>query len=131
MCGPVPWALANPDGTLRKTNKAQLFQRLRKDFSSVDTIPSNSVCIIDGMAIVQKVKANTTIVSFGETSNSILSAVLRESRSNRRIDVVFDVYKEQSFKNAEPVKRGSESAMSYVETMEEFSPEWEQQDPTN
>ena len=50
--GPIPWALANPDGTLRKTNKVQLFQCLRKDFSPVDTIPSNSACIIDWMAIV-------------------------------------------------------------------------------
>ena len=30
--GPIPWVLANPDGTLWKTNKAQLFKRLRKDF---------------------------------------------------------------------------------------------------
>ena len=94
--GPIPWALANPDGTLRKINKAQLFKRLRKDFSPVDTIPSNSACIIDGMAIVQKVMANTTNASFGEASKSILSAVLREGRANHRIDVVFDVCKENS-----------------------------------
>lgn len=37
--------LANLDGTLWKTNKAQLSIFLRKDFSSVDTIPSNSACI--------------------------------------------------------------------------------------
>ena len=102
--GPIPWALANPGGTLRKTNKAQLFKRLRKDFSA---------CIIDGMAIVQKVMANTTNASFGEASKSILSAVLREGRVNHQIDVVFDVYKQNSIKNAERVKRGSESAMSF------------------
>ena len=111
--GPIPWALVNPDGTLQKTNKAQLFKCLRKEFSPVDTIPSNSACIIDGMAIVQKVMANTTNASFGEASKSILSVVLREGRVNNRIDVVFDVYKENSIKNAERVKRGSESAMSF------------------
>ena len=76
--GPIPWALANPDGTLRNTNMAQFFKRLRKDFSPVDTIPSHSACIIDGMAIVQKVMANTTNAFFGEASKSILSAVLKE-----------------------------------------------------
>jgi len=39
--------------------------------------------------------------------------VLREGRVNRRIDVVFDVYKENSIKNAERVKRGSKSAMTF------------------
>ena len=111
--GPIPWALANPDGTLWKTNKAQLFKRLRKDFSPVDTIPSNSACTSDGMAIVQKVMANTTNASFGEAFKSISSAVLREGRVNHRTDVVFDVYKENSIKNAEQVKRGPESAMSF------------------
>ena len=80
--GPIPWASANPDGTLRKTNKAQIFKRLRKDFSPVDTIPSNSACIIDGMAIVQKGMANTTNASFGEASKSVFSAVLREGTVN-------------------------------------------------
>ena len=111
--GPIPWALANPDGTLRKTNKAQLSHRLAKDFSPVDTIPSNSACIIDGMAIVQKVMANSTNASFGEASKSIFSAVLREGRANHRIDVVFDIYKDNSIKYAERVRRGSESAMSF------------------
>ena len=65
------------------------------------------------MAIVQKVMANTTNASFGEASKSILSAVLREGRVNQRIKVVFDVYKENSIKNADLPKRGSESAMSF------------------
>uniref|UniRef100_UPI00358F5653 uncharacterized protein n=1 Tax=Myxine glutinosa TaxID=7769 RepID=UPI00358F5653 len=65
------------------------------------------------MANVQKMMANTTNASFGEDSKSISSAVLREGRVNCRIDVVFDVYKENSIKNAERVKRGSESAMTF------------------
>ncbi|XP_014665188.1 PREDICTED: uncharacterized protein LOC106807386 [Priapulus caudatus] len=50
--GPIPWALANPEGTLRKTSKALLAKRLKKNLSPADTIPANSACIIDGMAMV-------------------------------------------------------------------------------
>ena len=50
--GPIPWALSNPNGTLRKTNEAQLSKHLKRDITPSDTIPSNSACIIDGMAMV-------------------------------------------------------------------------------
>jgi len=57
--GPIPWALSNPNGTLRKTNEAQLSKHLKRDITPSDTIPSNSACIIDGMAMVQKILVNT------------------------------------------------------------------------
>ena len=63
--------------------------------------------------MVQKILANTKSSTFGEAANAILSAVLREGIFTRRTDVVFDVYKENSIKNAERVKRGSEEAMAF------------------
>ena len=100
-------------GTLRKTDKSKLSRRLRNDLSPAETLPSDSACIIDGMAIVQKVMAGITNATFGEASKTIFSSILKEGRDNIRIDVVFDVYKENSIKNAERVQRGSGSAMTF------------------
>ena len=36
---PLPWTLANPDGTLRKTNKASLAKELQKTVQDADFIP--------------------------------------------------------------------------------------------
>jgi len=56
--GPLPWALANGDGTLRKTNKAALARELEKQVLPTETIPEPSVTIIDGMSLIQKMKGN-------------------------------------------------------------------------
>ena len=46
--GPLPWALANPDGSIRNTNKASLARELEKNLSPAETIIHPSSCIIDG-----------------------------------------------------------------------------------
>ena len=50
--GPLPWALANCDGTMRKTNKAALARHLENRVPHADSIPCPSACIIDGMGLV-------------------------------------------------------------------------------
>jgi len=35
--GPKPWALANADGTLKKTSKSALGKHLEKDVANVET----------------------------------------------------------------------------------------------
>ena len=45
---------------------------------------------------------------FAEVAASLLSLVLHEGSNCKRIDAVFDVYKENSIKNAEREKRGAE-----------------------
>ncbi|KAK5921267.1 hypothetical protein CgunFtcFv8_024984 [Champsocephalus gunnari] len=52
--GPLPWALSNSDGSLRKTNKAALARELEKNVSPAEDMPEPSACIIDGMSLVQK-----------------------------------------------------------------------------
>jgi len=47
-----------PVSTLRKTAKCALAKKLRKDQSPVESIADNLVCVIDGMALVQRVKGN-------------------------------------------------------------------------
>ena len=49
--GPLPWALANGDGTLRKTNKAALARELEKQVLPAENIPMLSATIIDGMSL--------------------------------------------------------------------------------
>ena len=87
---PLPWALANPDGSIRKTNKASLARELEKNVSPAETIIRPSSCIIDGMSMIQRLNANNK--TFLQISKSILSSVLCEGSQNDRIDVVFDVY---------------------------------------
>ena len=54
--GPLLWALAKLDGSLRKTNKASLAKELQKNVQAADVIRQPSACLIDGMALVQRLK---------------------------------------------------------------------------
>ena len=56
--GPLPWALASGDGSLRKTNKAALARELERNAFPAKVIPEPSATIIDGMSLVQKLKGN-------------------------------------------------------------------------
>ena len=51
--GSLPWALATPEGFLRKTNKAMLAASLKKSILPVEDIPTNSTMVIDGMSLGQ------------------------------------------------------------------------------
>jgi hypothetical protein len=100
-----------PEGTLRKTTKSTLAKRLRKDIPPAESIPNNSAFIIDGMALVQKL--NAYHMCFSEVSRTILGMALSEGASCARIDIVFDVYRSESIKNAERANRGSSSGIPF------------------
>ena len=104
--GPLPWALATPDGYLRKTNKATLAACLQKNVAPANTIPENVASIIDGMSLVQKVKGNEA--TFGDIAKSVLSIALAEALNSTRIDIVFDTYRQLSIKNSERTQRGED-----------------------
>ena len=97
--GPLPWSLANADGSLRKTNKAALARELEKNVSPTEHIPTPSKCIIDGMSLVQKMNGDNR--TFTQVAKSALMRVLQEGTQSERIDVVFDVYCQTSVKDAE------------------------------
>ena len=103
--GPLPWALAASDGSLRKTAKSALANHLQKDTTAAEVIPEPCASIVDGMAQVQKIKGDHK--TFGEVSISIFNTILHECSKSKRIDVVFDVYREESIKNAERANRGT------------------------
>ena len=104
---PLPWALSTADGSLRKTNKAALAKELQKSVSFEDVIPQPPACMIDAMAFVQRLK------TFAEVAEYLLCFVLQEGSNSKRMDVLFDVYKENSMKNAEREKRGAESGNEF------------------
>ncbi|KAJ8387962.1 hypothetical protein AAFF_G00147530 [Aldrovandia affinis] len=109
---PLPWALANGDGTLRKTNKAVLARELEKQVLPAETIPGPFATIIDGMSLVQKMKGNDQ--TFSQRAASALTQILHEGARSQRIDVVFDVYQEDSIKNAERANRGCTTGIQFL-----------------
>eukprot|EP00058_Branchiostoma_floridae_P017868 XP_002603357.1 hypothetical protein BRAFLDRAFT_80350 [Branchiostoma floridae] len=109
--GPLPWSLANADGTLHKTNKAALARELESRVPPAEDIPGPSTCLIDGMTILQKLNGNN--MTFSGLANATMATVLKEGANSHRIDVVFDVYRDQSIKAAERFKRGSSTALQY------------------
>ena len=102
--GPLPWALS-ADGSLRKTNKSSLAKELQKSVQAAYVIPQPSACLIDGMALVQRLRGEHK--KFSEVADSLTGMVLHEGFSSQRTDVVFNVYRENSIKNVEREKRRS------------------------
>ncbi|KAK3750403.1 hypothetical protein QZH41_005565 [Actinostola sp. cb2023] len=109
--GPLPWSLATPDGSLRKTNKATLAKELQRNVPAVDIIPLPSATIIDGMALVQRLKGDHK--TFSEVGDALLNMALNESYQSTRIDIVFDVYRSDSIKNSERQNRVTEAGTRY------------------
>ena len=109
--GPLPWTLANPDGMLRKTNKASSAKELQKNVKAANVIPQPSACLIDGMALVQRLKGGQK--TFAEIAESLLSMELNEGTSSDRTDVVFDDYRDDSIKSAERENRGEGSGSEF------------------
>lgn len=108
--GPLPWALSNADGSLRKTNKVALARELEKNVSPAEDIPAPSTTIIDGMNLVQKLNDNNK--TFAQVAELAFTQVLHEGASER-IGVVFDVYRQTSIKDAERLNRGADTTIQY------------------
>ena len=68
-------------------------------------MPKDAVCLIDGMAIVQKLKGSHK--TFADVAHALLSIILNEGAESSRIDVVFVVNQEQSIKKVERSRRGA------------------------
>ena len=102
--GPLPWALADPYGLPRKTSKAKLAQQLEKQVVITDSYPNDATSIYDGMAELQKFKPPPG-ATFAVVADRLFAALT--SSPSKRVDVVFDVYKDISIKNVERSKRAT------------------------
>ena len=109
--GPLYALLACNNDFPRKTNKAQLGKELEKLIQPTEEVARPSVYLIDGMALVQKLKVD--YLTFGEIADKTLSRVLREGEGSNRVDVIFDVYRDISVKSAERELRGESDAISF------------------
>lgn len=113
--GPIPWSLSTADGSLRKTSKAVLSKELEKLSVPVEVLPENVVTIIDAMSIVQRIKGASK--TFRDIAKVIFNTILAEATSSR-LDVVFDVYREQSIKNIERMKnRNATTALQFKQIL--------------
>ena len=70
-------------------------------------MPRYSCSVIDGMALVRKIKG--TGLTFNQLANDLLNTVFETGIESTRINVVFDVYKDYSIKNAERKRRCEDS----------------------
>lgn len=107
----IPVSLAYNDGSLRKSNKHLLLPELEK---KVNVQPRLPVCnpsratayMIDALANIQMLRF-AAVNTFGELAEKhfeLITAPL--SVDCKRVDVVFDQYKDQSIKSGERKKRG-------------------------
>ena len=109
--GPFSWALANADGSLRKTNRTALSRELAKNVSPTEAILIQSTRIIDGMGMVQRLNGNNK--TFAQVAESVLSMVLYVGGQSGRVDVVFDVFRQLSVKDSESLSRGASTTLQY------------------
>ncbi|KAL8565735.1 hypothetical protein ACOMHN_018652 [Nucella lapillus] len=114
MCfplGPLPWSLAAPDGTLRKTNKAALATNIKKSAKMAESVPAHFATIIDGMRLVQRAKFDGQQPTFEEVADRIFSMAVSEAANSDRLDLVFDTYKKLSIKYNERTNRSVTSGL--------------------
>ena len=86
----LSWALASADESLGKANKALLAKEPQRNLTAADVILQPCAIVINGMAMVQKVKGDQK--TFAEMADSLMEMVLHEGTESQCIDVVFDVY---------------------------------------
>ena len=96
---PVPWALAAGNGELMKTDKSKLMHEPEKGMTSSDSVPKPFVSIFDGMALVRKFSCAG--LTYNEFADDLLKFAVASSLGSKLMDIVFDVYRESSMKNAE------------------------------
>ena len=101
--GPLPWSLAEPIGSLKKTSKSSLLHKLEGKVEPLESLIGQHALIVDGMAYVQQSKVvNKT---YGDFAKELLTRILGVGSRSARIDVVFDEYRELSIKNVERSRR--------------------------
>ena len=112
----VPYALAHPDGSLRKTTKIVLLAELESVSPSVGRLPRSNkeaALILDGMALLQSWRT-AGCTTFGELAQKLFEAITTTLRQENcsSVDVVFDRYDNPySIKGGERENRGVSSAL--------------------
>ena len=74
-------------------------KELVKNVPVAEAIPKPFACIIDAMALVNKITCDKC--TFQQIVDDLLKRVLEEAEGSIRVDVIFDVYRDISIKDAE------------------------------
>ena len=110
--GPLPWALANGDGTMRKPIKAALVRKLERQLlPAAEIIHAPSATIIGNMSLVQMMKGNDQ--TFSQLADSALAHILYEGVRSHGIGVIFDTHREDSIKIADRSNRGRTTGIQF------------------
>ena len=96
----------------KKTDKAKFMNDIAQNVPVVEVFTEKSACIVDGMSIVHKLDGNQK--TFGDIAKTVLKIVIREGDKSDRVDVVFDVYREGSIKDAERLNHYSSHVVRSV-----------------
>ena len=102
---PVPLSLAHVDGSLNKTDKSKLIQKIEREVKSIDPVNPVDVTLVDGMFLLHTLQ--NVPVTFGEIASSILQILCGMSE---RVDMICDVYRSPSIKDLEHCRRSSDDA---------------------
>lgn len=107
---PVPLSSGASNGTICKTNKANLMHELEKGVDCVPEIPWGSALIIDAMAFVQQ--EQNIPVTFGQLADKLLHELVGMTKKYgcSRVDFVCDRYPTHSIKNCERERRAVSGA---------------------
>jgi len=103
--GPIPWSMATGDGSLVKTDKAQLMHCLEETVADCEnTAPVDRMYIIDGNAHIQSM--THLPATFEELAHAVFCTLPKASV----VHFVTDTYWDNSIKQLERSQRGSASA---------------------
>ena len=117
---PVPLALAHLDGSLNKTDKAQLLRRLEKMCESANP-ERTDVIIVDAAFFLHTMQSPP--MSFGKIAEDILQRLCSMAPE---VHFVCDVYKEPSIKHLERSRRGEEDLTFSITGPEQKRPrDWQ------
>ena len=99
---PIPISLAETNGALRTGSKTSLVECLTFDVQcpAAIEVQDNSCLVIDGQDMVIAIGKLQTCKTFGDAKAfvNLVNRVILVSAANNRVDVVFDIYTDNSMK---------------------------------
>ena len=117
----VPLSLAHVDGSLNKTDKSKLIQRIERDVVSTDPVDPIDITLVDGMFLLHSLQ--NLPGTFGEIASLILLILCRLST---RVDMICDVYRTPSIKDLEHCVRSADDAAYSITGRDQRRPkEWQ------
>ena len=96
--GPTPWVLEEANGKLKKSSKAKIMHEQEKGVTGVERVDAPFTPRFDEMAVVHMVKC--TGLAYNQFADDLLKLKVAKSCGSKQMNVVFDVYWENSIKNA-------------------------------